>query len=546
LTQIDTGGHGSRLRVVNNASMRLGCALARWIRCTGLALWFGAASVGAGEDLLWFDGGRPSAQAREAVELLSDAASHGLDPQDYAADALQRSVLQATSDPAPDAATIARLDQALTSALQRYLVDVHTGRVDPSQIHLGFTMPRVDPFDAAAALRAALASGRVADALRQAAPRVPQYERLRETLAQYRNLVDHTAWRQALPALPRAAGGGAAKLEPGQPYAGLALLSQRLGALGDLAPAQQAPSALYEATLVDAVRAFQRRHGLADDGVIGAATLVQLQVAPAARVRQIELALERLRWTPLLQGPRMIVINIPEFVLRAYEVRDGRIGVLQSMKIIVGKALDRRTPLFEADMRFIEFSPYWNVPLSIARAEVVPQLRRNSAVWAREGYEFVAADGEVDTVLSEEGLRAVLAGKQRIRQRPGARNPLGDIKFVFPNQENIYLHHTPSTRLFERERRDFSHGCIRVEQPVELAKFVLHDMPQWTEERIRQAMDKGESATLRLAEPVRVLIAYGTALVKDGRIHFFDDIYGQDRLLDAALRQIARDRQRGN
>jgi len=546
LTHVNTGDPGLQLCVVNNVPMRPGRAILRWIRCAALVLAWGVCGAAAAGDLLWFDGGRPNAQAREAVETLSDAASHGLQPQDYAADALRRSLQQAQSDPVPDAAAIARLDQALTDALQRLLADVHFGRIDPRQIHLAFAASRRDPFDAAATLREALATGRLSDALRQAAPQVPQYERLREALAHYRDLVDHPAWWQVLAPLPRAERGGAGTLEPGQAYAGSALLAQRLVALGDLAPARVAPSALYEGALVEGVRAFQRRHGLADDGVIGPATLAQLQVAPAARVRQIELALERLRWTPLLQGPRMIVINIPEFVLRAYEVRDGRIRVLQSMKIIVGKALDTRTPLFEADMRFIEFSPYWNVPPSIARAEVVPQLRRSPGNWAREGYEFVATDGQVDTVFSEEGLRAVLAGRQRIRQRPGPRNPLGDIKFVFPNQENIYLHHTPATRLFERERRDFSHGCIRVEQPVELAKFVLHDMPQWTEERIRQAMDKGESATLRLAEPVRVLIAYGTALVKDGRIHFFDDIYGQDRLLDAALRQVARDRQHGS
>jgi len=242
----------------------------------------------------------------------------------------------------------------------------------------------------------------------------------------------------------------------------------------------------------------------------------------------------------------MIVINIPEFVLRAYEVHDGRISVQLTMKVIVGKALDMHTPLFDASLRYIEFSPYWNVPRSIARAEVVPLLRRDPAAWARDGYEFVAADGQVDGTYSAAGLDAVVAGRSRIRQRPGPRNPLGDIKFVFPNQDQIYLHHTPATGLFERNRRDFSHGCIRVEEPVALAKFVLQGMPQWTEARIEQAMASGESATLALAAPTRVLIAYGTALVKDGRIHFFDDLYGQDRLLDAALREAEDARQRLN
>jgi murein L,D-transpeptidase YcbB/YkuD len=285
------------------------------------------------------------------------------------------------------------------------------------------------------------------------------------------------------------------------------------------------------------VQSFQGRHGLAPDGVIGRATLAQLQVPPAARARQIELMLERLRWTPLFQGPRMVVINIPEFVLRAYEVVDGRIRVRQEMKVVVGKAMDTRTPLFDEDLRAIEFSPYWNVPASIARKELVPRLRRDPGHFGREGYEFVTSDGQVESFLSPQRLDDVLAGRARLRQRPGERNALGQIKFVFPNRANIYLHHTPATALFGRDRRDFSHGCIRVEQPLALATFVLQGMPEWTESRIRETMAAGRSSTLRVAQPLPVLIAYGTTLIKDGRIHFLDDVYGHDRVLDAALRR---------
>jgi murein L,D-transpeptidase YcbB/YkuD len=379
--------------------------------------------------------------------------------------------------------------------------------------------------------------------VRDAAPTLPLYGQLRDALARYSALGDHPAWQQPLPAPPRG------KLEPGQPYAGLAVLADRLRALGDLPPqaqgerAPQAPGPpVYEGELVDALRGFQQRHALAPDGILGRATLAQLQVGPAARVRQIELMLERLRWTPLMQAPRMIVINIPEFVLRAYEVQDGRIRLREQMKVIVGKAMDTRTPLFDEQMRAVEFSPYWNVPPSIARNELVPRLRRDAGHFEREGFEFVGAGAAADTGVSAERLDAVLAGRLRIRQRPGPRNALGGIKFVFPNRENIYLHHTPSRGLFERERRDFSHGCIRVEQPLALARFVLQDQPEWTEARIRQAMADGPSFTLRLAEPVPVVIAYGTALVKDGKLHFFEDLYGHDRRLDAALREHTRKR----
>lgn len=515
--------------------------VSRLLRGAAITLWLYCGSATAADGLRWFDGARPGPQARQAVELLAAAATHGLQPQDYNAGALLQAIAQAAQGPALEPAGIARLEQALTTAMQRYLADLHGGRIDPRLIHRDFNPPRDGVFDPEAYLRAALAAGRLTEAAHEAAPRLPLYEHLREALARYRGQIEHPAWQQPLPPLPGDSRRGAGKLQAGQAYAGLAMLAQRLIALGDLAPDAPMPER-YEGPLVEAVQAFQQRHALATDGVIGKATLAQLQVAPAARVRQIELMLERLRWAPLMQGPRMIVINIPEFVLRTYEVRDGRFSVRQKMKVIVGKAMATRTPLFGEDMRFIEFSPYWNVPPSIARAEIVPRLRRDPGYFAREGFEFVSRDGQVDATLSAGRLDAVLTGQARIRQRPGPQNALGDIKFVFPNRDNIYLHHTPATQLFERGRRDFSHGCIRVEQPVALAKFVLEAMPEWTEDRIRQAMGRGESATLRLAEPVPVLIAYGTSLVKEGRIYFFEDIYEYDRLLDAALRQHARNR----
>jgi L,D-transpeptidase YcbB len=484
----------------------------------------------------WFEADRPARQARQATDLLRAAASHGLEPQDYGADALQQALTRAADGPPRPASEIERIDQGLTAAMQRYLSDLHSGRVDPRQVHQHFSPPRRDDFDAAAYLQTALAAQRLPAAARDAAPRLPLYAQLQQALARYRLLAEHPAWQQALPPLPIQPGAKAGKLVAGQAYAGLALLTQRLAALGDLAPDVPVP-ARFEGPLVAALKVFQQRHGLTADGVIGQATIGSLQVAPAARVRQIELTLERLRWTPLLEGARMIVVNIPEFVLRAYEVRDGRILALQAMKVIVGRALDQRTPVFDADLRFIEFSPYWNVPPSIARAETVPRLRREPAYFEREGFEFVGPNGQVHSTLSTARLDAVLAGRLRIRQRPGPHNALGDIKFVFPNAEHIFLHHTPTPGLFTRDRRDLSHGCIRVEQPLALARFVLSEQPDWTEDRIRQAMSQGVSTTLRLAEPVRVLIAYGTTLVKDGRIYFLDDIYGHDRLLDAALRR---------
>lgn len=504
------------------------------LRTTLLALWLAVSASLAGA-APWLVDGRPAPAAHQAVDLLTAAATEGLQPEDYDAASLAQAVAGAANGPALDADAALRLEDALTMSVQRYLGDLRSGRIDPRQIHQNYTPPAPPRIDSITALQEALAAPSLAEAVRAAAPPVPLYASLRSELARYRTLGSPAAWATPLPAPP------GRKLEPGQAWAGLAQLTQRLVVLGDLPPDAQAP-ALYDDALQNGVKAFQERHALAADGVIGKGTLDALAVSPADRAHQIELALERLRWTPLLRGPRMIVVNIPEFVLRAYEVQGGRVSLQLAMKVIVGKALDTRTPLFNEDMRFIEFSPYWNIPPSIARSETIPRLRRDPGYFQQQGMEFVGANGQVHTALSGDHLDAVLRGQMRIRQRPGPKNALGDIKFVFPNNSNIYLHHTPAPLLFQRDRRDFSHGCIRVEDPVALARFVLRNDPAWPESRIREAMARGQSATLRLAEPLPVVIAYSTAIVKQGKVHFFADLYDQDKLLDRALRQQSEQR----
>lgn len=508
------------------AQLRPSRALAASLAIALLAAWVPAIAAP-----LWLDNGRPTDNATQAVATLASAEDDGLTPEDYDAAPLAQAVATAAQGPALDTAAVSRLDDALTAAVLRYLGDLHAGRMDPRRIYAGTALPPSPPFDAAGYLDAALSADRLADVLHAAAPALPLYAALRAELLRYRALNDHPAWSSPLPALP------GPKLEPGSAWDGLPLLAQRLVAVGDLPP--DAPvSPVYDYTLRRGVISFQQRHGLTADGVIGRATLAQLTVTPAERARQIGLAMERLRWTPLLDAPRMILVNLPEFVLRAYEVHDGKVAIGLTMNVIVGKALKTQTPLFQEEMRYIEFSPYWNVPPSIAREEILPRLRRDPAYFEQQGFEFVSvrASGEVDTWLTPENLDAVAHGKMRIRQRPGPQNALGDIKFGLRDSK-IYLHHTPSTGLFQRERRDLSHGCIRLEDPVALARFVLQNAPAWSEERIRAAMTRGQSATLRLAEPLPVLIAYSTTVVKQGKVHFLSDIYGHDRLLEQALRQ---------
>jgi len=487
---------------------------------------------------LWFADGHPTQAAQQAVAALANAGADGLDAQDYDADALKQAIgqaigqatSQANSGTALPPESVDRLDNALTTAMRQYLSDLHKGRVDPRKVHANFTLPDEKSFDADSYLRAAVAANRLPAAIHDAAPDFPLYATLRDALARYHALAAQPFWSKPLPAPP----GG--KLSSGQAYDALPQLAQRLEALGDLPSGTPVPKQ-YGGALLMAVQSFQKRHGLEPDGVIGMGTLAQLNTTPSARVQQIALTMERLRWTPLTEGPRVIVVNIPEFMLHAYEYVDGKLDIKLEMKVIVGKALDTRTPLFREDMRYIEFSPYWNVPPSIARSEVVPRLRRDPGYFTQQGFEFVSGNQAI-TALTPANLDAVMSGQMRIRQRPGPQNALGDIKFVFPNNQNIYLHHTPTPQLFQRDRRDFSHGCIRVEEPVALAKFVLQDMPDWTEDRIRQAMSKGKSNTVALKQPLPVVLAYGTAIARaDGRVYFLPDIYGQDKLLEQALRQ---------
>jgi murein L,D-transpeptidase YcbB/YkuD len=483
-----------------------------------------------GEGLVWLADAASRAAAREVIAVLGAAAGKGLDPRDYDGERLAArfAAVAGTRGPPGEAAA---LDVALSVAFMRFLSDVHRGRVDPRQVGFGLDVaPQL--LDAARTVREAAATGRVREAVAAVEPRTPMYAPLIAALARYRALADGVP----LPVVPLPATG---KVAPGDAYAGFGALVGRLIAFGDLAPdSRAAPGDRYDGATVSSVQRFQARHGLDADGIVGQATLAALNTAPEARVRQLEFALERLRWLPDAPATRAVLVNIAAYTLWAFDPeRLGERPALR-MKVIVGRAVPtHRTPLLAARMTFVEFSPFWNVPPGILQREVLPRLRRDPGHLQREHMEIVAGDGKVWTRMEPEALAALSAGHARVRQRPGPSNAVGGVKFVFPNPAHVYLHDTPARELFARARRDFSHGCIRVAEPARLAQFVLAAQPEWTPERIRAAMGAGDTRFVALAAPVPVLIYYLTAMVDpdDGRLLFLPDIYGYDETLARAL-----------
>jgi murein L,D-transpeptidase YcbB/YkuD len=448
----------------------------------------------------WIREGRPTPQALALTRLFAGADARGVRALDYDADRWPGRIASLERGPSDEA--VARFDVGLTATLMRYISDLHIGRVNPQRVDF---LLDVGPkkYDLPRLVAELVEAPDPAAPLEEAEPPYDGYRRLRAALSRYLAL----AAEGDGPALPEAK-----LVEPGEPWEGAAALSERLRRLGDLQGPTQGD--VYDAARVEAVKRFQERHGLAADGRLGPATLAALRVPLAHRADQIRLAMERWRWVPVGFDAPPIVVNIPEFRLRAF---DGNQKVGLQMRVVVGRSYPgRRTPIFTGSMTYVVFRPYWNVPPSIQRGEIMPRIEADPGYAKRNGYEVVNG---------------------RVRQKPGPGNALGHVKFMFPNPMNVYLHDTPSRDLFSRPRRDFSHGCIRLENPAALAAWVLRDDPKWTPAAVERAMSTGPlDAHVTLPHPVPVLIVYATAVVpEDGKVRFFEDLYGHDAALEDAL-----------
>jgi len=483
-----------------------------------------------GNSLAWIQNGKASPQALSMILLFQQASSKGLNPDDYDASrwAARLAKLQ-PSAPKPSDTDLAHIDLALTVSAMRYISALHVGRVNPQHFKFGLV---VGPkrLDLAELLRTqVLPASDIPAVIAKVEPSYNGYLRAGDALLTYSKM----ASAGDAPLIPVPQKG----VRPGNSFASMPQLVARLRQLGDLPSNAEVPanSTVYDGAVAGAVKHFQRRHGLDIDGVLGKGTVTQLNVPLKTRVQQLQLTLERYRWIPPDFPEPPIIVNIPEFRLRTMRRQPAN---YLTMRVVVGRAMRTQTPVFANSMRYVIFRPYWLVPPSIQRAELVPKTRRDPNYLSDHGFEVVDGNGNVvpSSPATDELISGLRSGALSIRQLPGPKNALGLVKFMFPNQYNVYMHGTPEQELFARSRRDFSHGCIRVEDPVALAAWVLRDKPEWTVDKIRATMNGDTSVQVNLDKPIPVLILYSTAVVEpDGEVRFFDDIYGYDASLARVL-----------
>ena len=482
---------------------------------------------------VWSVDGRPTSAAGAAIDVLRSAQDRGLHPEDYDAATLARRFHELAAGRSPSSRDVAWFDLALSIGIFRHISDLHIGRVNPVHLSIGINVER-KKLDLAQILRDSIRRGRVLAAVSEAEPGFVQYRNLKAAYAIYRALAaDSTLPTVAAPRTVR----------PGDRFDEVAVLRRRLQAFGDMpegaGSASGADGALYDATTAAAVARFQERHGLLPDGVLGAATLAAVNVSPARRARQLELALERIRWLPALDTGPFVVVNVPSFQLYGFDTLPPDGAPALTMNVVVGRAeVGRETPLFERNMQYVIFRPYWVIPPSILQREILPAVRRNAGYLKRNDMEIYSGSGDTGPALpaSAANIARVARGELGIRQRPGPQNSLGLAKFIFPNDHNVYFHGTPATELFSRTRRDFSHGCIRLEDPARLAVWVLRDPEKWSLEKVRRAMDGDSSQRVNFSRPLPVVIYYATAVVRPGRgVEFYEDIYGHDAQLEREL-----------
>ncbi len=483
----------------------------------------------------WIDDGLVLANARALLPALRQVSVDGLDPENYHFAAIESLLAEIDASAKkglrhvrPEA--LADLEMLLTDGFLLCGSHLVHGQVDPETIQSEWFI-KGHFEDLAAALEKGLAAKDIRGALDSLRPGFIVYQGLRRAYGQYVKRVAAGGW-PAFPAGP--------KLGKGDRDARVAALRRSLAAMADLPAAEPASDPdLFDQALEDAVKSFQRRHGLEPDGVVGAGTASAIDVPAADRLKQIRANLERWRWITRDLGERYVLVNVAGFRVGIYE---GGREVL-SMPAIVGRSY-RQTPDFSGKISTITLNPPWNVPPKLAREDILPKLRTDPSYLEKKSFRVFEgwSEGarEIDPAAIDWALIKEDSLSFKFRQDPGPQNALGRIMFLFPNKFDVYMHDTPERWLFSRAIRDFSSGCIRVEKAVDLAGYLLRDDPDWTVEKITEAIETGETKTIRLRSPLNIHVLYWTAwLGEDGRVQFRQDIYLRDAALVRALDEHA-------
>ena len=482
----------------------------------------------SGYSLLWVQNLHVRPQGLAVIGLLQNADAKGLDAEDYDGSRWQGRLVKVEQKPSEQ--DLISFDTALTVSLMRYIRAIHCGRVNPKEFKFQLDMGG-EPLPLAEFIQTQVLNASDAAAeIQKLEPPFLGYRKLLALLPVYEGYA-HQAEGERFPTVTKT-------VRPGQPYAGVVQLGRFLQIIGDIPSGLQLdPNAtVYQGALVDGVKHYQDRHGETPSGNLDARTINELNTPPAVRIRQIKLTLERWRWLPHSFAQPPVVVNLPEYRVRAMNP-DGSVAFYKN--VIIGKAYGHKSPIFEKEIQYVVFRPYWDVTPSIQRNEIVPHIQEDPTYIAKHNFEVVTPQGEVvtDNQVSPEVLEGIRSLHLMVRQKPGDTNSLGLVKIIFPNPDNVYLHGTDAPELFTQDVRDFSHGCIRVQKPEDLVAWVLRNNPGWDLERVKATMN-GEKNNIQvnLTTRIPVLIVYGTATVnEENQIRFFDDIYGYDAELDKAL-----------